>query len=288
MADVRAVEVEVLAERADLVAGLLWGAGITALAEHPLEGALVVLRTDVPPGGIAAVDAAVGDLAVAVRLAVVDDGLDEWRDHAAIAWVGRRLVVHPPWVPLGAVDDDAVVIELDPGRSWGHGAHPTTRLCLAEVERLIDAGGPLTVLDVGCGSGALAIAAALLGSGAVTACDVDPLAIAATADNAARNAVSARVRTVLVDAHGADPLDGIDDTFELVVANIGAAALVDLAPHLLARLASRGTLVLSGVLDPPSDDVPAAFAPLTVARVESLDGWAALTLREAAAGDSDR
>lgn len=278
---VRAVEVVVDADgdEVDLVAGLLWGTGIAALSEEPTEDGRVRLRVDVPPGGVEAVRRAVGDHAVDVAEVEVDDGLDEWREHAKVAWVGRRLVVHPTWLPRGEVEPGSVVIELEPGRSWGHGAHPTTRLCLAEVERLVDSGGVRSLLDVGCGSGSISVAAALLGVETVVACDVDPEAVAATTANAARNDVGGRVTVLQVpDAADADPLAAIDGRFDLVVANIGAATIEALAPHLLARLAPAGRLVVSGILDPPPPGVAASLVPAAVVRTEFLDGWVALTL----------
>lgn len=280
MGQTTAIEVVVAGDDVDLVADLLWTTGITALVEHRLDSGQVLLRTDVPPGGIDAVRERVGGRADAIRVTEVDDGLDGWREHAAVARAGRRLVVHPPWVALGEVAGDEVVIELDPGSSWGHGAHPTTRLCLAALERLVDAGDVSSVLDVGCGSGALAIAAARLGVPRVVACDIDPAAVTATADNAARNHVAERVEVVHVPGSPtvADPLGPIAGSFDVVVANIGAAALVDLAPHLLARVAPDGALVLSGLLDPPPAAVAASVEPLVPVTDERLDGWTALTV----------
>lgn len=285
----RAVEVQITPDSSDLVAGLLWGTGITALTEETSTDGRVVLRVDVPPGGVDVIRAAVGHLADEVTEVEVDDGLDEWREHATVAWVGRRLVVHPAWLPLGEVEPGSVVVELEPGRAWGHGAHPTTRLCLAEVERLVDDIGVGSLLDVGCGSGTLAVAAALLGVETVVACDIDPEAVASTAANAERNGLGHRVEVRLVpatdDEPSSDPLATIDRTFDVVVANIGAATIGALAPHLVSRLSPRGHLVLSGLLDPPPAEVVAACAPLSLVRVGSVGGWSALTL--ASADESD-
>ncbi|MBK5222855.1 MAG: 50S ribosomal protein L11 methyltransferase [Acidimicrobiia bacterium] len=299
-----AIEVMLAADDVDLASGLLWSVGVSAVAEHPLAERRVLLRTDVPPTGVDGVRAALSGVDAEVALVSVDDGLDAWREFAEVVHAGRRLVVRPSWLPLGRLAPDAVVVEIDPERSWGHGAHPTTRLCLAEVERVCDDAessnivGGLAVLDVGCGSGALSIAAALLGAESVVACDIDPAAVAATRRNAERNGVAHRIevhllappptlgRRIDVDStptgsavDSGDPLGGIDVRADLIVANIGAAALVDLAPHLLRRIAVDGVIVVSGLLDPPPDDVAAAFSPLQVQRSESLDGWTALVLR---------
>ena len=293
MGETSAVEVVVDAGEVDLASGLLWAAGVTAVAEHPRADGSVCLRADVPPDGLGAVQAAVGDRWTPELVDITDDGLSAWRDHATVAPAGRRLVVRPPWVPLVGVEPGSLVIEVDPGDAFGHGGHPTTRLCLAALEAACDERPGLSVLDVGCGSGVLSIAAALLGAGRVVAVDVDPAAIEATLANAARNDVVDLIQARLVDP--ADP-PGAGEAgaaaggpaeasrtqggpFDLVVANIGADALVALAPALLADLAPGGTLVLSGLLDPPRPDVAPAYAPLAVVADPRLDGWTALTLR---------
>ncbi len=271
---------------------------MSAVAEHPVDDATVLLRTDVPDGGFAVVDAALTGIVdpTAVRLVeVLDDGLDAWRDHARIVEVGRRLVVRPPWVEVdgGALayrGPAPMMIEIDPGRSWGHGAHPTTRLCLAEIERVLDATPGLGLIDVGCGSGVLTVAAALLGARWVEAFDIDPAAVEATRANAERNGVADRVRAHRVPSdHAHDPLAAFDPSpaeptdppaelaADLIVANIGAAALVEMLPTLRRQLAPGGTLILSGLLDPPPPELLAACQP-GVPVITTLDGWSALTL----------
>ncbi|WCO68313.1 50S ribosomal protein L11 methyltransferase [Iamia majanohamensis] len=279
MTGVRVVEVDVADDEVDLASGLLWSAGVTAVAEHPAPAGGVRLRAALPDGGVSAVEGAIeGRWAVRV-VDVADDGLDAWRAHAQVVTVGPRLVVRPPWVPLGPVVPGAVVVEVDPGAAFGHGAHPTTRLCLAAVEAMLAARPGVTVLDVGCGSGVLAVAAAALGAERVVAVDVDPVAIDVTRENAARNDVEAVVDARLVDAEDADdPLGAAPGRADLVVANIGAGALRALAPHLRSRVGADGRLVLSGLLDPPDAEVVAAHAPLVEVRRATEDGWVALTL----------
>ncbi len=291
-----AIEVRVTTAEVDLVAGLLWGAEVSAVVEEEHGDGSVVLRADVPPSGIGAVARVLGDR-WPVEAVVVDDGFDGWRAHARVVRAGR-FVVRPPWVPRGEIAPGEVVVEIDPGRSFGHGAHPTTRLCLAVLSDILlgpsdgDStanrprsdgestsnrrptwdGGP-TVLDVGCGSGVLAIAAVVGGAPSAAGIDVDPEAVAATAANAARNGVADRIVV-------ADLAVTRERRFDVVLANIGAAALRSLAPDLVAAVATGGTLVLSGLLDPPPDDLVAAFVPLELVEDRRRDGWTALVLRK--------
>ena len=178
--------------------------------------------------------------------------------------VGDRLVITPSWhAPPG---DGRLAIVLDPGLAFGTGSHPTTRLCLQWLERAMPPAA--TVIDYGCGSGILAIAAARLGASRVTGIDIDPQALLATRDNAARNRVDVDVRA------GTDPRPA---PARVVVANILSSPLKLLAPVLCDLLEPGGALVLSGVLERQADEVAAAYAdrvPLAVAG--RADGWACL------------
>jgi ribosomal protein L11 methyltransferase len=263
----------------DLISGLLWSSGVSAVAEHPTAHGTTLLRTDLPPGGVDAVRATVGHLADVHENLIADDGLDAWRDHAAVVVAGERVVVHPPWIPLDTIDlpPDPVVIDIDPERSWGHGAHPTTRLCLAEVELACRERVGMSVLDIGCGSGVLGIAAALLGAASALAIDIDDAAVAATSSNATRNGVSDRITVLHVDATNA--LAEIREHHDLLVANIGAAALIDLAPSLVDRARDDAVIILSGLLEPVDPRIERAFAPWRTVRSQTLDGWVVLVLQ---------
>jgi len=187
--------------------------------------------------------------------------------------IARRLWIVPSWhrddpaVPRpSAPAEDAIHIELDPGLAFGTGSHPTTHLCLAWLEAELPAGA--TVLDYGCGSGILAIAARKLGAGATDAVDIDPQAVQATADNARVNQVD--LQAMLPDALG-------DGTYQVVVANILSNPLKVLAPMLAGRVAAGGQLVLSGVLERQADEVAAAYAPwLAMSVWQARDGWVCL------------
>ena len=164
---------------------------------------------------------------------------------------GERLWIVPSWAePLTG---NAVNLRLDPGLAFGTGTHETTAMCLAWLDGA-DLTGK-TVLDFGCGSGVLAIAALLLGAERVLACDIDPQALLATRENATLNGVSDRLECCLPDAMPTQA------SFDLVIANILAGPLVSLAPQLLGYCASGAALVLSGILNAQANEVMAAYAP---------------------------
>ena len=172
-----------------------------------------------------------------------------------------RLWIVPSWHE--APDADAINIELDPGMAFGTGSHPTTRLCL---EWLCEAVVPgCSVLDYGCGSGILGIAAAKLGAGEVLGIDIDEKAVEAARDNAARNHADMRLQ------HSAVPLG---DAFDLVVANILTNPLCVLAPAISARVAPGGRVALSGVLETQAAQVIEAWAPYIALHVGAAhEGW---------------
>ncbi len=170
----------------------------------------------------------------------------------------------PSWEQAPA--DAAIAIELDPGLAFGTGSHPTTRLCLQWLRAHVDASSH--VLDYGCGSGILAIAAAKFGAAGVTGIDVDPQAIRASDDNAAKNRVAARF--MLPDALA-------PRTYDVVVANILSNPLILLAPALAGRVHDGGRIALAGILEAQEDAVRAAYAPwFTLAAWRRAEGWVLL------------
>lgn len=263
---------------ADLVAGLLWEAGVAGIEERAPGSAasdMVELLAGVPAAGSATTAAALRDRwSVAVEPVDEDDWMDRWQQWARPWRAGGRLVVVPAWQdPPDWIGPDDTPIFLDPGRAFGSGAHATTRLVLAELEARVGPGD--TVLDVGCGSGVLAVAAARLGSGRVDAIDIDLEAVRATTANAARNGVSTEVQASLT------PLDEVVGCFPIVVSNIGVGTLVALAPELVAHTEPGGTLVLSGLLAGQVEAVTEAVGVAGAVPVGTgADGdWRVLVLR---------
>jgi len=172
-----------------------------------------------------------------------------------------RLWIVPSW--HAAPDPAAINIELDPGMAFGTGSHPTTRLCLEWLCGVVTPG--CSVLDYGCGSGILGIAAAKLGAGEVLGIDIDEKAVEAARDNAARNQAAMRLQ------HSAVP---VGDRFDLVVANILTNPLCVLAPAISARVAPGGRVALSGVLETQAEQVIEAWAPHIALHVGAAhDGW---------------
>jgi ribosomal protein L11 methyltransferase len=218
------------------------------------------------------VEAAAGEALVeVVATEVPDDWADRWQDFHKPLLVGGRLWLRPSWEPPreGAVD-----LVVDPGRAFGTGAHPTTRLCLElllELAEAGEAGGPLT--DLGTGSGVLAIAAAKLGWRPVSGCDHEPAAVEAASANAEANGVE-------VECERRDLRRSLPDLAPTVVANMTAPVLRDVAALLDPESAPR-TMVCSGLLPSELDSTAAAFAPAGLAEAERRHGgdWAALLFR---------
>ena len=181
-----------------------------------------------------------------------------WMDQYAPLRFGTRTFI-VPWnqeLPEDARAPDAAVVRLDPGLAFGSGTHPTTSLCLQWLDALSSEGRlrDVTVLDFGCGSGILALAALRLGATRAVGIDNDPQALIATRDNAVRNGVDQALEVFA-------PEDAPTGTYPVVVANILASALDALAPELAARTAPGGRIALSGILDGQQDALLQRFAP---------------------------
>lgn len=193
--------------------------------------------------------------------------------------VGRRIVIRPTWRRHRRQPGD-VVLALDPGMAFGTGLHPTTRLCLAALEVVADRGelAGARVLDVGCGSGILAIAAVKLGAASAFGVDTDPVAEEATLANARRNRLVRRVRA----REGSLPSD--EPGFDVVLANLIAGVLVPLAEPLRDELRPGGILLASGIFHDREAAVITAFeaSGLTVTERTTEGDWVALEARRPA------
>ena len=205
---------------------------------------------------------------------------DAWKKHFRATRVTRQIVVAPTWDPCTAAPGE-VVVTLDPGMAFGTGTHASTRLVLEELQRLHDQGGPgpAQFLDVGCGSGILAIAACLLWPEARgLAIDNDAIAIRTTTENCALNELGDRVTS------SERPVEEVAEVFPLVLANIQAFVLLTMRAALSATVAAGGTLILSGLLTTQVDGVAADFAALGLVVEEiraSTDDpqWSSVRLR---------
>jgi ribosomal protein L11 methyltransferase len=192
----------------------------------------------------------------------------EWlKDFHAMRF-GRRLWIVPNHEPLPE-DPEAVNVRLDPGLAFGTGTHPSTALCLTWLDSRLPS--QATVIDYGCGSGVLAIAAAALGASRAQAFDIDPQALIATRDNAAANHVEHIIQVC-------DSASLLKAPVDVVLANILAGMLIELAPRLISLLKPGGQLVLAGILKQQVHEVRAGFAPwLEVTVFAEREGWSALS-----------
>lgn len=205
------------------------------------------------------------------RVLPYEDWATAWKKYFTILHIGRRLVICPPWREYQPRPHE-VMIELEPGMAFGTGLHPTTRTCLLALEELVQPG--MRVLDLGTGSGILAIAAASLGACSVLALDTDPIAASVARANVTANRVTDRVRV----EHGSLGNLG-DETWQVIVVNILARTIVEMLGEGLARhLAPGGKLVGAGIITDQVEDVERAFASqeLTVSGRQQEGDWVTL------------
>ncbi len=269
------VVVEVGPGEAELVADVLWQFAPAAIEEQDTADTTVLLAGFDDPAQAAA--AATAAQALSVRnvqlVPVTDDGLDGWRAWAAVERAAPFVIV-PPWLHPPAMVPGEHLLWMDPAHTFGSGSHPTTRLVLGRLVSLITS--TTTVLDVGCGSGVLAIGAALLGAARVDGIDVDPESPSATKANAQRNGVGASVHASTASLASVAEAGA---TYDLVLANLLAPVIVELAADLASVVAPTGMLVVSGLLSDQWEQATGALTGLTVADVALSDGWAAISLR---------
>jgi len=236
-----------------------------------------LFAADANPGLLAATIATVLALPpAAVAVERIEDRAweREWLKDFRPMQFGRRLWVCPAGQRPEAAGAETVVLALDPGLAFGTGTHATTALCLEWLDGAIRGGE--RVLDYGCGSGILALAALRLGAQRAEAFDIDPQALRATRENAVKNGLADRISV-------ADRPEGLGRGFDIVLANILSGPLIALAPGLAARVRPGGSLVLAGMLERQAGEVAQAHQPwFDIGPVAERDGWTLLVGRRRA------
>lgn len=208
------------------------------------------------------------------RVVDEEDWANAWKDYYHVTHIGQRLVIRPSWRDYTPKEHE-VVVTLDPGMAFGTGVHPTTRMCLEQVERRVQPG--MRVLDVGTGSAILALAAAKLGAQGVDAIDNSSVAAESATANVAMNDLEDRIKVMLgvLDQTEAERMAG---QYNLVLANIIAQVIGSIAPHLAQVLAPQGLLVVSGVIEARRQDAegPLLESGLKLVEEVKIDDWLAL------------
>ena len=275
------VHVAVPVTESDVVSSVLWDAGATGLEERDAttmdaaagDGVTLVAHFDEEADALEAVGLVTarfdGRFVPTVEHIVGDDWRERWKAFFHTTRVGERLVVRPSWETHDAREGDLVIV-LDPGQAFGTGTHETTRLVMRELEARVSGGEH--VLDVGCGSGILGIAALKLGAARVVAVDVDPIAVRVTDENAEINGVAVEASTTLIE--------DVPGRYPIVLANIRSPILIPMTESLVAHLTPGGVLVLSGLLAEEESEIRAVYdAHLRFDGVRRDGDWIALAYR---------
>ena len=202
-----------------------------------------------------------------------EDWQNGWRKYYHPMDIGKRLAIVPSWQEY---DTDRVKLILDPGLAFGTGGHETTSLCLEALDERVRDGE--RVLDIGTGSGILAIAALKLGAGSAEGVDIDPVAVRTAGENAALNGVADKL-TVLVG----DLSDKASGRYDIITANIVANAIISLAPAVPGLMAENATFIASGIIDSRKDEVIAGLekAGLAIVEVKEKRGWECIVCKKA-------
>ena len=203
---------------------------------------------------------------------VEDDWLNNWRQYFKPTPVGERLLINPSWF-TDTDPGDRAVLHIDPGLAFGTGKHETTRLCLSTLERYVTPG--CSVLDVGCGSGILGIAAVLLGASSAFGVDIDETAVRVATENAAVNHVEDRFCAICGDL-----VDKVSGKYDIVVANIVADAIICLSGSVPAFMRPDAVYIVSGIIDTRANDVKSAVSDTFEIIEENTDGgWYCFVLK---------
>jgi ribosomal protein L11 methyltransferase len=202
------------------------------------------------------------------------DWMQKWKEGFEAVEIGNRLLVAPSWKLPCAASEGRAVIQIDPGMAFGTGTHETTRMCLEAIEKHFDGG---RLLDVGTGTGILAIAACLIAPGSsVTAIDIDPQAVAVARENIEINRATGSIEII-----EGEPRDYAGGAFDMVVANLTAEVIISIADDLIGCLASSGAMILSGILTSLAEDVQRAITDRGLVIIERREAgeWTALVAK---------
>ena len=277
------VTIRVRPERLEVAQLRLWELGATGLEERdqttivrePTDGDVVVYAAfEDEVAALHALNEVRAEYEADIVYVPHQDWATEWRRGFGAQRIGRRLVLHPSWEPAQSKPGD-VVITIDPENAFGSGDHETTRLVLGFLDARIT--GNERVLDVGCGSGILSIAAIRLGAASSVAVDIEEDAIVVTERNAELNGVASNIEA------STTPLAAITGVYDLVLANIETRVLVHMPDALQSRMAPGATLILSGILRTEKDELLAAFASMHLEDLVEEGEWCACVLRQEAA-----
>ena len=273
------VTVRVRPEQLELAQLRLWELGATGLEER--DQTTIVREPD--PSGTVVIAAFPDEASARYALREIrgeyeadiiyvpqEDWATEWRRGFGAQRIGERLLLHPSWEPAPSKPGDAV-LTIDPENAFGSGDHETTRLVLQVLDQRVTGGE--RVLDVGCGSGVLSIAALRLGAASARATDIEEDAVVVAKRNAELNGVSASIQV------STQPLAEIDGVYDIVLANIETRVLVNMPKDLQARMAPAGVLILSGILRGERDALLAVYAAMKLEACLEEGEWCACVLR---------
>ena len=204
-----------------------------------------------------------------------DDWANNWKKYFKPTKIGEKLLILPEW-EKDENEDGRVILNIDPGAAFGTGTHATTRLCLETIQKFIQNGD--TVLDVGCGSGILSIAAMLLGAKSAVGVDIDPLAVKTAKENAEKNGLKEPEYTTICG----DLDDKVSDCYDVVIANIVADIIIRLCDSVPQRVKSGGLFISSGIIDVRADETVSAIenAGFTIIDRYENGGWVCIVARK--------
>lgn len=241
---------------------------------------LSALRSEMSALKIRDENKAFGRLAVELANVCEEDWANNWKQYFKPLTVGEKLVVKPSWEDYSG-GDGRTILEIDPASSFGTGQHNTTQLCLELIEKNLCNGDRL--LDLGCGSGILSIAAVLLGAEKVTAVDISQNSVETAKENASKNNISADKYTAYCGDIISDNtlVEKIGSGFDIIAANIVADVLIAMSPLFEKFVKNGGTLILSGIITERADEVIEAMKSkgYALSEIREKDGWAAVSFK---------